>query len=116
MDKRQIKEMLAFSENKLMNSFNTLVKKGYVQRLTVASREVYRISDVLRNVLEYKEELDISETGVVTSFIEKKLVVNKTDIDRLSQSILCLDRVGNIFECLFCIFNGEANASHSILA
>ena len=105
MDKRQIKEMLAFSENKLMNSFNTLVKKGYVQRLTVASREIYRISDVLRNVLEYKEELDISETGVVTSFIEKKLVVNKTDIDRLSQSILCLDRVGNIFECLFCIFS-----------
>ena len=101
MDKRQIKEMLAFSENKLMNSFNTLVKKGYVPRLTVASREIYRISDVLWNVLEYKDELDISETGVVTSFIEKKLVVNKTDIDRLSQSILCLDRVGNIFECLF---------------
>ena len=101
MDKRQIKEMLAFSEIKLMNSFNTLVKKGYIQRLTVASREVYRISNVLRNVLEYREELDISESGSVTAFIEKKLFWVKespsTDVTiqqkRINDAILCLFKI-----------------------
>ena len=101
MDKRQIKEMLAFSEIKLMNSFNALVKKGYIQRLTVASREVYRISDVLRNVLEYREELDISKSGIVTAFIEKKLFWVKespsTDVTiqqkRINDAILCLFKI-----------------------
>lgn len=104
MDKRQIKEMLAFSEIKLMNSFNALVKKGYIQRLTVASREVYRISDVLRNVLEYREELEISKFGIVTAFIEKELHINKNDMDKLATSNVYRDHVYNIFTCLFKIF------------
>ena len=71
MDIRQIKEMLSFSENKLMNFFNASVKKGYIQKITIASREVYHITDVLKNVLEYREELDISKSELVTAFIEK---------------------------------------------
>lgn len=112
MDKRQIKEMLAFSENKLMNSFNALVKKGYIQRLTVALREVYRISDVLRDVLEYKEELDISENRIATAFIENELHINKNDMDKFSTSSIYRDHVYNIFACLFKIFS---NVQWSIL-
>ena len=107
MDKRQIKEMLSFSSNKLMNSFNILVKKGYIQKLTVVSREVYRINDVLRNVLEYKVKPDITKSVLVTGFINNKLYIDKEklkDTDSLSRPIK--DYYGYIVVCLFKIFSG----------
>lgn len=107
MDKRQIKEMLSFSENKLMNSFNALVKKGYIQKLTVASREVYRISDVLRNVLEYKVKPDVSKSVLVTTFINNKLYIDKEKLkDTESHSRPIKDYYGYIVVCLFKIFSG----------
>ena len=105
MDKRQIKEMLTFSETKLMTSFNTLVKKGYIQKFTIASREVYHISDVLKNVLEYREELDISKSELVTAFIEEKLSVDNTIVEKSYDSLPLRDQIEYIFACLFKIFS-----------
>ena len=105
MDIRQIKEMLSFSENKLMNFFNASVKKGYIQKITIASREVYHITDVLKNVLEYREELDISKSELVTAFIEKKLCIDKKMIKKANnQNLPVKDRVNHVIICLFKIF------------
>jgi len=107
MDKRQIKEMLSFSSNKLMNSFNILVKKGYIQKLTVASREVFRISDVLRNVLEYKVKPDITKSVLVTTLINNKLYIDKEKLkDTENHSRPIKDYYGYIVVCLFKIFSG----------
>ena len=93
MDKRQIKEMLSFSSNKLMNSFNILVKKGYIQKLTVASREVYRISDVLRNVLEYKVKPDVTKSQIVINYAYKKLFNNKKTLPRIALLLATLNDI-----------------------
>ncbi|MEE1262334.1 ATP-binding protein [Ruminococcus sp.] len=121
MGKRQIKEMLAFSTNKLMNFFNALVKKGYIQRLTVAKYEVYRISDVLRNVLEYKEELDISENRIATAFIDEKLYIDKVALNdpTIRYRLYVKDQANNTLICLFKILSGlnwdiSGNALYSI--
>lgn len=106
LDKRQVKEILSFSEKKLMNAFNALVKKGYIEKINVASREVYRISDVLRNVLEYKVEPDISNTKIVTLFIEEKLFVNKEMLTGLNKCTRPFkDRVNYILICMFKVFS-----------
>lgn len=93
MDKRQIKEMLSFSSNKLMNFFNILVKKGYIQKLTVASREVYRISDVLRNVLEYKVKPDVTKSQIVINYAYKKLFNNKKKLPRIALLLSTLNDI-----------------------
>ena len=106
MDKRQVKEMLSFSEKKLMNSFNALEKKGYIEKTNVASREVYRISDVLRNVLEYKLKPDISKSRITTAFIDNKLFISKETLNGLNDcSRPQKDRANHFLICLFKVFS-----------
>ena len=81
LDITQIRKMLSYSSSfslsELMNAFNDLTEKGYIQKLMVVSREVHRVSDVLKGVLEHEIEPDVSRFEPALSFIDEKMIYNK---------------------------------------
>ena len=81
LDITQIRKMLSYSSSfslsELMNAFNDLTEKGYIQKLMVVSREVYRVSDVLKGVLEHEIEPDVSRFETALSFMDEKMIYNK---------------------------------------
>ena len=81
LDITQIRKMLSYSSSfslsELMNAFNDLTEKGYIQKLMVVSREVYRVSDVLKGVLEHEIEPDVSRFEPALSFMDEKMIYNK---------------------------------------
>ena len=81
LDITQIRKMLSYSSSfslsELMNAFNDLTEKGYIQKLMVVSREVYRVSNVLKGVLEHEIEPDVSRFEPALSFMDEKMIYNK---------------------------------------
>ena len=109
LGKKQIKEILSYSNNsvhKLMNSFNDLLEKGYIQIAQNASFEIYKISDVLKDVLDYKIRPCISKTDIVTGFIDEKLFISKEVLVAIDYDMEAWqDHASYVFKCLYKVFS-----------
>ena len=89
-----------------MNSFNDLLEKGYIQIAQNASFEIYKISDVLKDVLDYKIRPCISKTDIVTGFIDEKLFISKEVLVAIDYDMEAWqDHASYVFKCLYKVFS-----------
>jgi hypothetical protein len=110
LTKKQIKELFSFSSiissNKMMNAFNSLLEKGYIECIQYKLQDVFRINDVLKNVFEYEVEPSIDKSEIVRGVIEKDIFCDKRWI--ISVDYTSTDFIDNIiyrFKCLYSIFS-----------
>lgn len=108
LSKRQFKDAFALCEtisvNKLMNAFNSLLEKGYIERFQYRTNDAYRINEVLKNVLEFEIKPSINQSMVVSAFIENKLIVHKLWLSSIDiTDSATQEEARYYFRCLFSI-------------